>query len=110
VEGRRLVPTAAIRLGLPATRGLPPMVDWPEPLSGLLGAHVYLAHGGHEFDGRPISTLDRDELRRIAADIGRKGIESIAISSVFSPVTAECEVEAAASGAWACSNARTPRS
>src|SRR6516165_6851394 len=33
VEAKRLMPTAAVRLGLPATAALPPMVDWPERLS-----------------------------------------------------------------------------
>ena len=32
VERRRLQPTAAVRLGLPATAALPPMVDWPDDL------------------------------------------------------------------------------
>jgi N-methylhydantoinase A/oxoprolinase/acetone carboxylase beta subunit len=95
VEGKRLMPTAAVRLGLPATAALPPMVDWPERLKQTLGNHVYLCHGGHEFDGRRISPLDRDELRAAAADIGAKGLRSIAISSVFSPVNAEFEEEAA---------------
>jgi N-methylhydantoinase A/oxoprolinase/acetone carboxylase beta subunit len=52
VEARRLAPTAAIRLALPATKALPPMVDWPERLVEALGGHVYMCHGGHEFDGR----------------------------------------------------------
>jgi N-methylhydantoinase A/oxoprolinase/acetone carboxylase beta subunit len=95
VEGKRLVPTAAVRLGLPATQALPPMVDWPERLRSVLGGHVYLCHGGHEFDGRQVSPLDPDELRRVAADIAAKNIRSIAISSVFSPVNAEFEEEAA---------------
>jgi N-methylhydantoinase A/oxoprolinase/acetone carboxylase beta subunit len=95
VEGKRLVPTAAVRLGLPATQALPPMVDWPERLRSVLGGHVYLCHGGHEFDGRQVSPLDPDELRRVAADIAAKNIRSIAISSVFSPVNAELEEEAA---------------
>ena len=95
VERRRLESTACVRLGLPATRALPPMVDWPDELRQTLGGHVYLAHGGHEFDGRPISPLDPAELRRIAADIGERGIGSVAVSSVFSPVNAEFEREAA---------------
>jgi N-methylhydantoinase A/oxoprolinase/acetone carboxylase beta subunit len=95
VEGKRLMPTAAVRLGLPATAALPPLVDWPEPLKQALGNHVYLCHGGHEFDGRAISPLDRDELRAAAGDIGEKGLRSIAVSSVFSPVNAEFEEEAA---------------
>jgi N-methylhydantoinase A/oxoprolinase/acetone carboxylase beta subunit len=95
VERRRLVPTAAVRLAAPATTALPPMVDWPDDLRGALGAHAYIAHGGHEVDGRTIAPLDRGELRRIAADIRAKDLRSIAISSVFSPVNAEFELEAA---------------
>lgn len=95
VEAKRLMPTAAVRLGLPATQALPPMVDWPERLREALGQHVYLCHGGHEFDGREISPLEPDELRRVAGDIAEKGVRSIAISSVFSPVNAELEQRAA---------------
>jgi N-methylhydantoinase A/oxoprolinase/acetone carboxylase beta subunit len=32
VQRRDLAQTAAVRLGLPATASLPPMVDWPEDL------------------------------------------------------------------------------
>lgn len=95
VERRRLVPTACVRLGLPATAALPPMVDWPEDLRRAVGGHVHLAHGGHEVDGRTISPLDRDELRRIAAAVQEAGVRSLAVSSVFSPVNAELEHEAA---------------
>jgi N-methylhydantoinase A/oxoprolinase/acetone carboxylase beta subunit len=95
VEAKRLMPTAAIRLGLPATQALPPMVDWPERLREALGHNVYLCHGGYEFDGREISPLEPDELRRVAGDIAEKGVRSIAISSVFSPVNAELEQRAA---------------
>jgi N-methylhydantoinase A/oxoprolinase/acetone carboxylase beta subunit len=95
VEARRLAPTAAIRLGLPATAALPPMVDWPEPLAAALGRHVYLCHGGHEFDGREIAPLDPDEVRRAAEDAAAQGARSVAISSVFSPVNAELEERAA---------------
>jgi N-methylhydantoinase A/oxoprolinase/acetone carboxylase beta subunit len=95
VEARRLATTGVIRLGLPATEALPPMVGWPEPLREALGGHIHLCHGGHEFDGRRISAVDPDELRRAAADFASKGIASVAISSVFSPVNAEAEQEAA---------------
>jgi N-methylhydantoinase A/oxoprolinase/acetone carboxylase beta subunit len=95
VEAKRLVPTAAVRLGLPATEALPPLVDWPDRLRRAIGNHVYMCHGGHEFDGREISALDHDELRRVAADAAAKGIGSVAITSVFSPVNGELELEAA---------------
>jgi N-methylhydantoinase A/oxoprolinase/acetone carboxylase beta subunit len=88
VQRRDLAQTAAVRLGLPATASLPPMVDWPEDLKVSIGNHTYLAHGGNEFDGRVISPLNEEELLGIAADIKAKGIKSIAITSVFSPVSA----------------------
>ncbi|MBC7157917.1 MAG: hydantoinase/oxoprolinase family protein, partial [Rhodobacteraceae bacterium] len=74
IERRALDPVAAIRLGLPATACLPPMVDWPEDLVAEVGGHRYLLHGGHEFDGREIAALDADELARVADDINAKGI------------------------------------
>jgi N-methylhydantoinase A/oxoprolinase/acetone carboxylase beta subunit len=95
VERKRLEPTAAIRLGLPATAALPPFVDWPDDLADTLGRHAYLVHGGHEFDGREISPLDPEELKGVAAEIREKGITAVAISSVFSPVNTSMEEKAA---------------
>ncbi len=94
VQRRDLAQTAAVRLGLPATASLPPMVDWPEDLKQAIGNHGYLAHGGNEFDGRVISPLNEEELLGIAADIKAKGINTVAITSVFSPVSSEFEKQA----------------
>ncbi|MCY4086505.1 MAG: hydantoinase/oxoprolinase family protein [Actinomycetia bacterium] len=96
IEAKPLMPTAAVRLGLPATRSLRPMVDWPARLREAVGNHAYLCHGGHEFDGRAISPLDAAELRAVAAELGERGVRSVAICSVFSPVNAELEQEAGA--------------
>lgn len=95
VERRDLAPTAAVRLGLPATASLPPMVDWPDDLKAAIGNHVYMAKGGNEFDGRPITGLDEAELRGIAREIAEREIRSVAITSVFSPVSGEVEKRAA---------------
>jgi N-methylhydantoinase A/oxoprolinase/acetone carboxylase beta subunit len=95
VEARRLMPTAAVRLGLPATAALPPMVDWPERLRNALGNHVFLCQGGHEFDGREIAPLDEAQLKDVAREIGDLGLRSIAVSSVFSPVNGDFEQRAA---------------
>ena len=95
VERRRLLGTAAVRLALPANTALPPMVDWPDALRDAVGNQVYLVHGGNEFNGRVLSPLDERELREAAADIRAKGIRSAAVTSVFSPVTAEMEQRAA---------------
>ena len=58
-----------MRLGLPATAALPPMVDWPERLEQTLGSHVYLCHGGHEFNGAELRRSTGDEFALLAADI-----------------------------------------
>lgn len=94
VQRRDLAKTGAVRLGLPATASLPPMVDWPEDLREVIGNHWWLAHGGNEFDGRAISPLDEGELVGIAAEIRAKGIRSVAVTSVFSPVSSEFEKRA----------------
>ncbi len=96
VERRRLVQVAGIRLGLPATRSLPPMTDWPDDLATALGRHRYMVKGGNEFDGREIAPLDEKELGRIGHELRQKKITAAAISSVFSPVTADMESRAAA--------------
>ena len=96
IERRDLAPTAAVRLGLPATTSLPPMVDWPDDLKAAIDGHAWLAHGGNEFDGRAISPLDEHELLGIAADIAAKGIRSVAVTSVFSPVSGDMERQAGA--------------
>lgn len=95
VEARRLARTGVIRLGLPATAALPPMTDWPGRLSAALGKHGYLCHGGYEFDGRIISEFDEKEIRDVASDIADKGIDTVAISAVFSPVNSDMELQAA---------------
>lgn len=95
VEASRLAPTAALRLGLPATAALPPLVGWPQRLVSAIRGRGHLAHGGHEFDGRHISALDPEEIRRIAGRMAADGATSVAVSSVFSPVNAEFELAAA---------------
>lgn len=96
IERKHLQPTACIRLGLPSGVSLPPMVDWNPALREAIHGTYYLAHGGHEFDGREISPFDAQEIGTIAAQIRDAGVRAVAISSVFSPVNNECEARAAA--------------
>jgi N-methylhydantoinase A/oxoprolinase/acetone carboxylase beta subunit len=95
VERRRLVPVAIVRLALPATESLNPLIDWPRDLVDAIGRNVYMAKGGYEVDGREISPLDEAEIAGIARDIAAKGLESIAISSVFAPLNSTQEDRAA---------------
>lgn len=95
VERRGLLPVGVVRLALPATSALPPMIDWPEDIAAALGEHVYLVKGGYEFDARNISPLDENAIAEAARDMRAKGIRAVAICGVFSPVKADMEERAA---------------
>ena len=95
-RGAAAGPTGVIRLGCRRPRRCRRWSRGRRPLREALGGDVRLCHGGHEFDGRRISAVDTDELKRAAADFAANGIRTVAISSVFSPVNAEAEREAAA--------------
>ena len=96
LEQRNLSPTAVVRLSLPATQLLPPLVDWPEGLKQAIGGFTYMVPGGHEFDGREISPLGREALMDAVRDMRRQGVRAVALSGVFSPVNGSHETEAAA--------------
>lgn len=86
VERKRLNDIAIIRIGAPATLAIKPLLSVPDDLKAILGKHSYIVKGGHEFDGREITELDEEDLYRIANEIKGK-VDSVAITSVFSPVT-----------------------
>lgn len=96
VQRRDLAPVAALRIGLPSGRSLPPFVDWPEELATITRGAVFMIEGGHEVDGRPLARFDEAATRAAAERIRDLGITSVAVSSVFSPLTPECEESAAA--------------
>lgn len=95
VERKRLNSIAIIRLGAPATLAVKPLIGVPDDLRAILGKYVYIVRGGHEFDGREIMPLDEEELYKVAYEIKGK-VDSIAITSVFSPVSRDHEERAAA--------------
>jgi N-methylhydantoinase A/oxoprolinase/acetone carboxylase beta subunit len=95
VQRRGLNKVAALRIGLPASAALPPFVDWPADLARLVSGEVHMIRGGHEYDGRPIVPLDRTAVREVGKKIADAGVVSAGICAVFSPLTAECEQEAA---------------
>ncbi|PKB80037.1 MAG: hydantoinase subunit beta [SAR202 cluster bacterium Io17-Chloro-G9] len=96
LERKQLTPTAVLRLCLPATSLLPPLVDWPDSLRDAIGGFPYMVQGGHEFDGREISSINVSEVAAAAREMQRQGVQAVAISGVFSPVNPAHETEAAA--------------
>jgi N-methylhydantoinase A/oxoprolinase/acetone carboxylase beta subunit len=95
IERKRLIEVGVIRLALPATTSLPPLVDWPLELLEKIGNNSVIVHGGYEYDGREISSLEPKEIIEAARKFRHAGISSIAISSVFSPMNQSMEKRAA---------------
>lgn len=94
-QRRSLTRVAAIRICLPASRSLEPFIDWPADLREKVLGEAILLEGGHECDGRPIVPFDEEGMRKAAREIRRKGLTSVGITSVFSPLTSETEERAA---------------
>lgn len=96
VERKRLNKVVALRIGAPATTAISCMADWPDELKNAMGVRDFIVHGGNEFDGREISELGEDEIREVARTVREEGFESIAVTSVFSPVSDAHEKRAGA--------------
>ncbi len=91
VQRRHLNRVATIRIGLPASASLKPMVDWPEDLRSLVEGNCFMVEGGHEYDGRPIVQLDENALSNAARAITASGVTAVSVSSIFSPLNDGCE-------------------
>jgi len=94
VECRGLLRVGVIRLALPATRALPPMIDWPEHIAKVVHGSKYLVKGGYQFDGRINSPLDEQAIAKAAREMKNAGIRAVSISGVFSPVNNAMEERA----------------
>ncbi|CAJ2501628.1 Uu.00g044810.m01.CDS01 [Anthostomella pinea] len=96
-DATRLTKVAVIRLCGPFSKHAPPCVDWPEDIRELILGHSALLKGGLEVDGFLISEIDEDQIRKECAIIREKGIKSIVINGIFSPIdTIERQEERAA--------------
>lgn len=93
VERRELSEVAAIRIGLPSGRGLPPLVGWPVDIASAVGPHPYQLTGGVLYDGWPLADTDEREVDRLITELKAKRFDAVAISSVFSPMNAQAERE-----------------
>lgn len=90
LERRSLNRVAVIRIGAPASKAIPPLFDWPADLREAVCHDTYLVEGGNEFDGRPIGDLNECRIRTIASELDGK-VKSVAVTSIFSPVSGDHE-------------------
>lgn len=95
VQASNLARVGALRVGAPATRGIPPFSTWPERLSAAVRGGVALVAGGYQFDGRPISQLDERGVAAAAVAFRSSGVSEVAITGVFSQLNNQQEMRAA---------------
>ncbi len=96
-DSTRLTPVAIIRLSGPFSKHAPPCIDWPISLRKIILGHYALVQGGLEVDGSLISDIQEQELVEQCQIIKEKGIKSIVVNGVFSPIdTVERQEERAA--------------
>lgn len=88
-----LLKVGVVRIGAPATMAIPPLTDWPAELRRTVSAGEVIIGGGHELTGERLAPFDRDGLVRFLEEHGDE-IESVAITSVYSPVVADDEQDA----------------
>ncbi len=93
VERKGLNEVGIIRIGAPATLAIQPLAGIPDDLKKVIGKYVYLVEGGHEFNGDEIVPLNEDMIREIASELKDK-VDSVAVTSVFSPVSKDHEERA----------------
>ena len=93
VERKNLARIGLLRIGAPATLGVPPMADWADDIRFICEKSAVIG-GGFEYDGKQLAPLDEEAARAFFASlVGR--VESVAISCVFSPVRNDHELRAA---------------
>lgn len=95
LEDGDLQRVAVIRIGSPLTHAIPPLSGWPSALRAAVSAGEVVVAGGAEYDGTVTEALDRDEIARFLGTLD-EGVDSVAITGVFSPVVSDHELAAAA--------------
>ncbi|KAI4613281.1 hypothetical protein J4E83_007694 [Alternaria metachromatica] len=82
----RLSQVAVLRLSSSFSKHAPPCVDWPASLRNIILGHHALIKGGLEVDGSLISDIKEHEIVEQCKIIKEKGIKSVVVNGVFSPI------------------------
>ncbi|RNL20749.1 hydantoinase subunit beta [Slackia faecicanis] len=93
VERKGLAPIAILRIGAPASVGIPPMVDWADDIASVAVDSAIIG-GGFEYDGKRLADFDEAACRAFFEGVKGK-VGAVAISCVFSGVRNDDELAAA---------------
>ncbi|KAK4239421.1 hypothetical protein C8A03DRAFT_14196 [Achaetomium macrosporum] len=87
-DAARLERVAVLRLCGPFSKHVPPCVDWPADLRGIVLGYYALVQGGLEVDGGLIGEVDEGEIVGVCKEIRERGIRAVVVNGVFSPIDA----------------------
>jgi N-methylhydantoinase A/oxoprolinase/acetone carboxylase beta subunit len=90
----KLSRVAVLRIGGPLTGAVPPLWTWPPDLRAAVSVGEAIVAGGAEYDGRRATPLDVEAVVRFLDGLD-DAADTVAITSVFSPIAAEDELVAA---------------
>ncbi|KAL5478599.1 hypothetical protein ACEPAI_2783 [Sanghuangporus weigelae] len=85
-DPRWLSKVAVLRLSGPYTARCPPFIDFPVRLRAIIEGHVAILDGGLEIDGKEIVPINEAQIKQQCEIILSKGIKSIVVVGVFSPL------------------------
>lgn len=91
----RLEPVAVLRLCGPYSRGTGPFSNFPQGLTDILKCYIGYLDGGYHVDGNEIRSLDNLDILEHAQKIKELGINSVAITGIFSAINKSQEQEVA---------------
>lgn len=93
VQRKDLAPIAVLRIGAPASVGIPPMVDWADDIAAVC-VDKLIIEGGFEYDGKRLASFNEEACRKFFAGVKGRA-QAVAISCVFSTVRNDDELRAA---------------
>lgn len=85
-DARRLSRVAIIRLSKSFTREIPPFSDFPPVLKSIMNGYYCYVDGGLHIDGSQEAPVNEAQVVKQCAIIKEKGLDSVVISGVFSPI------------------------
>jgi len=94
LERRRLHTVAVLRVGAPSSLAVRPFFGWPADLVAAIGGRAEVVRGGFEYDGRESVPFDAEATRAFFVSVQGQ-VDAVAVSAVFSPISADHELAAA---------------
>ena len=91
IQGTDLFKVGVLRISSNCSEYLPSCYEWPEYVRKALYVGHILIDGGFECSGREIKNFNREQAKNAIEQLLERGMESLAVVGVFSPLNHEHE-------------------